>query len=126
MDLLIYMLFGIVGLFILFQLWILWQSKKQIGQEAPVTRYSQTGQHEGTTLFFFHSPHCGPCKAMTPAIEEIGKQHQVVNIDIGEDLETAQAFNVRATPTVILVKDGLITNVMVGALSQQKIESLFS
>jgi thioredoxin 1 len=120
MNLLLTVIASLMGLFFLFQLWIIWQSKRQVGQAAPASHHGDT-----VTLYFFHSPHCGPCKAMTPAIEELSGQYKVISVDVGKDLDSARTFNVRATPTVVLVKDGIIAKVLIGAQSQQKLASLF-
>jgi len=64
-------------------------------------------------IYYFHSPHCGACKSITPIIAE---EYEPVNIiDISTDLELARKFNIRATPTVIFVENNIISNVHLGS-----------
>tara|TARA_B100000963_G_C22220771_1_gene491516 strand:+ start:352 stop:594 length:243 start_codon:yes stop_codon:yes gene_type:complete len=55
---------------------------------------------------YFSAEWCGPCKSLSPVMEEISTQITVEKIDVDLDFETAQKFGVRNIPTVVLV-DGV-------------------
>ena len=69
-------------------------------------------------LVDFWAEWCGPCKALTPVLEEIatemnGKANVVkVNVDQASDL--AQKYGIRGIPTLIFFKNGEVTSTLVG------------
>jgi len=82
---------------------------KLLGKENPL-KNSAEGSWQ---IYYFHSPHCGACKSITPIIAE---EYKPVNIiDISTDLELARKFNIRATPTVVFVENNIISNVHLGS-----------
>lgn len=70
---------------------------------------------------------CGPCRMMTPVIEEFAKEHPEVTvgkINVDEEPELAQAFKVSSIPTLAVVKNGKITNISPGFKRKAQIEQL--
>jgi len=61
-------------------------------------------------LVDFYADWCGPCKAMSPAIQEVGKEVEgkarVIKVNIDKNQAAAMQFNVRAVPTFIIFKHG--------------------
>ena len=61
-------------------------------------------------LVDFYADWCGPCKAMGPAIEAVGKdvegKARVIKVNIDKNQEAAMQYNVRAVPTFIIFKQG--------------------
>lgn len=61
-------------------------------------------------LVDFYADWCGPCKAMGPAIQEVGKEVQgkarVIKVNIDKNQAAAMQYNVRAVPTFIIFKNG--------------------
>ena len=74
-------------------------------------------------LVDFFAEWCGPCKAMAPALEELAQsmkgQLKVVKIDVDQNPNVAQKYNIRAMPTLLLFKDGEVAAQHVGALVQK-------
>lgn len=69
----------------------------------------------------FYATWCGPCKMLTPIMENIkGKfsNVQFEDIDIDSQFETAQKYFVRSVPTVIIEKDGQEIERLVGVQSE--------
>ena len=109
--------------FILFMQWRVFAAGKRLtGRPAPEgARHDPRG-----VVYYFHHPRCGPCRQMGPVIDEVAAAHpeQVVKVNLAEDPALAQAFGVLATPTTLLVKDGRITEVIIGARSARRIAAL--
>ena len=58
----------------------------------------------------FYGSWCGPCRVLTPIINEIKEQFPNVkfhDIDIDDEFEEATKYEIRSVPTVIIIKDGV-------------------
>ncbi len=77
----------------------------------------ETGQ--GLVLVDFWAEWCGPCRMVSPVIEELAGDFdgriKVGKLDVDENQQTAMKFRVMSIPTVILFKDGDPVEVMIGA-----------
>ncbi|MEA3315573.1 MAG: thioredoxin [Campylobacterota bacterium] len=78
---------------------------------------------EGVCLVDFWAPWCGPCRMVSPIIEELavdfdGKAN-ICKVNTDEQQELSQKFGVRSIPTIVFLKDGEIVDTMVGAASKQ-------
>ena len=58
-------------------------------------------------LLDFHAQWCGPCKQLGPVLEELDKEYDgkvdIYKIDIEDDIELAQMFNVMSVPTLVFI-----------------------
>jgi thioredoxin 1 len=73
-----------------------------------------------TTIKKFSASWCGPCKMLSPMMENIKPSYSGVKfeeIDIDEKAEVAAKYGVRSVPTVIVEKDGVEVNRFVGVQS---------
>jgi len=99
---------------------------KLIGEADPLQGDS-TENIKVWQVYYFHSPHCGACKSITPVVNDYHKKHeQVIAIDISNDLETAQKFNIKATPTTVFLENNVVTNVELGSSSLQSINDFIN
>ena len=63
----------------------------------------------GLVLVDFFATWCGPCKMLSPVLEEVAEENpqlSVLKIDVDEASELAARFGIQAIPTLILFKDG--------------------
>ncbi len=76
-------------------------------------------QSDMPVLVDFYADWCGPCKMMSPIVEEISDEEagvKVCKINIDEQIELAQRFGVMSIPTFIAVKNGEIAGKQIGAV----------
>jgi thioredoxin 1 len=75
----------------------------------------------------FYADWCGPCKILGPTMEQIAderKDLKVVKINVDEEGELAQEYNVMSIPTIIVIKDGKVTNLSMGVQSKERVLKL--
>lgn len=56
------------------------------------------------TLVDFYTTWCGPCKMISPVLEQL-KNIDVIKVDAEEEAEIANKFKITAVPTLVLIKD---------------------
>jgi len=81
-------------------------------------------ESDTTVLLDFWASWCGPCKSIAPIIDEIAKEHsevKVCKINIDEEQELAEQFNIMSIPTLLVVKDGKVVNQSVGLKPKNQI-----
>ncbi len=79
----------------------------------------------GTTLVDFWAVWCGPCRMLSPVIEEISesmKEVKFAKVDINAERGLAGRFGVMSIPTLILFKDGEEVDRLIGAYPREIIE----
>ena len=69
-------------------------------------------------LVDFYAEWCGPCKMMTPVIEEMAKEYEgkasIYKLDVDGNQVTAGKFQVMSIPTLFIFKDGQVVEQLVG------------
>ena len=76
-------------------------------------------------LIDFWAPWCGPCRMLSPVISEIAEEYgdkvKVCKVNVDDEGELAASFNVMSIPTLVVVKDGKVTNSAVGVRPKAQI-----
>lgn len=75
-------------------------------------------------LIDFYATWCGPCKMLSPIIDEIARERDdivVARVDVDEEPAIADAYSVQSIPTLILLRYGKLSARSVGYVSKQTI-----
>ena len=77
------------------------------------------------TLVDFSAPWCGPCRKMTPVLEQIQNEMtdtvKVVKVDTDKNPSIASNYGVFSLPSLLLFKDGEVKEVMVGLMPKNSV-----
>ena len=78
-----------------------------------------------TVIVDFYADWCGPCKMMSPVIdgiaEELGDSVKVGKVNVDENIDLAQRFNVMSIPTIMIFKNGNLSKTFVGVTSKSEL-----
>lgn len=82
-------------------------------------------QSEGAVLVDYWAEWCGPCKMITPILDEISSDYsgkiKIAKLNIDENPNTPPKYGIRGIPTLMIFKNGNVEATKVGALSKSQL-----
>lgn len=81
-------------------------------------------QCDKTVLVDFWADWCGPCKMLSPVIDEIANEREdikVGKVNVDDQMELARSFRVMSIPTLVVFKDGKAVSTEVGVRPKEAI-----
>lgn len=82
--------------------------------------------NQGMVLIDFFADWCGPCRQLTPVLEEVArdvKEVKFVKMNVDNAQQTASDLDVSSIPTLILFKDGTEVNRVIGLIDAEGLKA---
>ncbi|MDX1940721.1 MAG: thioredoxin [Saprospiraceae bacterium] len=80
-------------------------------------------ERDGLTVIDFWAEWCGPCRMVSPIVEELSKEYDgkvlVGKVDVDTNPEVSMKYGIRSIPTILFLKNGEVVDKHVGATSKQ-------
>ncbi len=101
--------------------------RQSLKAEKPIeltdSNYFSTMKSEGLLFTDFWAAWCGPCRMMSPVLEQLAKDYfgkvKFAKLNVDENPVTAEQFGIMSIPTFIVSDHGKVIDVLVGAMPRQ-------
>ncbi|MEW8956724.1 thioredoxin [Clostridium sp.] len=93
---------------------------KEINDSSLITEVSN-----GVTLVDFWATWCGPCKMLTPVLDELSNELSEIKfgkVNVDENPKSAEQYRIASIPTLLLFKNGEVVDKIVGFRPKSEIE----
>lgn len=84
-----------------------------------------TATKDKTLIIDFWAPWCGPCKALTPVLEELSSEMndsvEVYKVNVDDNTDLAQEHGVQSIPTLLVYKNGSLSETIIGLKTKDEL-----
>ena len=77
-------------------------------------------------LIDFYAEWCGPCKMLSPILEELENDIKIIKVDVDKLPKLAEQFRVMSIPTLVFFNDGKVKNEIVGFRDKTELEDIIN
>ena len=91
------------------------------------SNFQEIKNSEKTVLIDFYADWCGPCRMVSPIVDQIATENPeflVGKVNVDEEPELAASFDVSSIPMLVVMKNGVVVNQAVGARPKEQILSM--
>lgn len=80
---------------------------------------------QGTSIIDFWAPWCGPCIMQTPILEKLVQNNtqdfNVFKVNVDENQEVAMKYGIQSIPTIMIFKNGDVSNILIGVQDEDRL-----
>ena len=83
--------------------------------------------NKGLVVVDFNANWCGPCRMLRPTLDELAEEKtdcKIVSVNVDDNEELAEKYNVSSIPCLVFIKDGKEVNRSIGLKSKDELEEL--
>lgn len=95
--------------------------------DADESTFEVEGKAQPTVVIDLWAPWCGPCRFVSPILDELAHEYagrlKVIKVNVDENQALARRFESMSIPTLVVLRDGNVVNRIVGALPKPQLEA---
>lgn len=76
---------------------------------------------KGIHIVDFYATWCGPCKMISPILEELESEIDIIKVDVDEHADIASEYGIMSIPTLLYIKDGKVVESKLGFDTKENI-----